>query len=301
MSAYIVPANAGIPITCASSPSDPNPGEFTFTFGMPIDNSKGDLLLSLQQCSFTYKIDNITRKDMNNIFVYQTPENVLAENDIVESILIPDGMYSINQFKAFIEQSLRATGHWADEKGTGVPTSPILISANAALGRVVISLKKGWKISMTGNACEYNGVSNPYSTMPDFLGFSKLDENGDPRHLHATEGDAGDYQLFEGDLLPDINRGRMAFNLHCNLIAGSGFSSGKANDVLATIIPNVGINETVIFNNQAPIRIPISTAYDRIQDISFRITDQYNRPVHISGDPTVVVLSLSRNPKDIRQ
>jgi len=286
MAGFLVPEHAGIPITCASPTNWPNPGDFPFTFAQSINNEKGDLLLSLLQCSFTYKINNITAADNNNLFVYQPPPDVTTPDGEAgpRAIEIEDGMYSINQFRSIIENSLKTDGFWADEKGTGVATSPISVQANAALGKVVILIKKGWTVSMSDN----------YKGMASFLGFSTLNQDGEPNILTATEGDEGDYQLFTGDLLPDINRGRMAFNLHCNLIAGSGFSSGKSNDVLATIIPNVGINETVIYNNVAPIRIPINPAYRQISEIHFRLTDQYNRPIIISGDPTVVVLSLSR-------
>lgn len=193
-------------------------------------------------------------------------------------ITIPDGMYSLSQFNYFIGETLKAAGLWDKDPVTDIPTaSPIVFDGNDALGRVTISIKSGWKVSL---------LSTDGLLLNKWLGFNP------PKILVSNVQSTDPPQIFTGDDLPDINSGIMAFNIHCNLVSGSAFSYGDSTDVIATIVPDVPINYSIVYKNTAPIKIPVSSAYREIRDIQFTITDQYDRPITITGDPTVIVLAF---------
>lgn len=279
----------GIPVSCSSAPSDPNPGDFVYTMPMTLDNTKEDLLVSLMQCTFTYHVNNITAKDKNNVIVFLEPGKVPELPRDWSEIIIPDGMYSLEQLNAYVSQTLIAGGYGRDNIETGQEESPITFSANAALGRVAITLRNGFQLSLLNT----NG-----KTLHSFLGFEPgilIADAAVPANNMIDPGDT----MFVGTLLPDVNRGRMAYNLHCDIIAGNGFSSGTSDmDVLATIVPNVAINEAVVYYNVSPLQVPVSSSHRMVREIHFKITDQYNRPIEITGDPTVVVLAFSRVQND---
>lgn len=275
MATYTVPRGAGVPVVCTSSPSDPNPANFKYRFATPIDNSKGDLMVSLVQCTFTHHIDNVTRREGNTEFVFSRVSNPDPDSSTDwEQIDIPEGMYSLKQFNAYLTTTFNEYGYCDVDQDTGYVVPPIAVEENSALGKVVVTLKKGWSLSL---------LPTRGKSMHQFLGF-------EPQILSNNSNDA--YKSINGTLVPDINRGRMSYNIHCNIIAGHGFSSGGESDVIGSITPTVGINDVVVYRNDAAIKIPISSACRQIREIHFRFTDQYNRDVTITGDPTVIVLSL---------
>jgi hypothetical protein len=277
-------------LLCATSQATDSPSDFVTSFPDPIDNSAHDLQVALIACQMTYKIDNITAADNNNSIRFLQPGHDPTDPDepdwegIGGETGIPDGMYTLTQLNAVILAEMVAASLCDTDATTGLPISPIRITANSAIGKVIITLKKGWSIGLT----DTDG-----RMMWKFLGFTA------GIYTAPSELTDPDYTVFNGDLFPDINRGIMALNIHCSIASG-GLSYSGAKDVIGTVIPNVGVNQIIVNNVQVPIFLPVNRTDTIIREIHFWITDQYNNTVTISGDPTVIILGFKRTPREAK-
>jgi len=255
-------------ISCNSEKS--NGGDFTQTMSEPLKLSKDTGyeigLISAQLC---YGWPNISEALKNNRIAYR-----ISAVAAWIPITIPDGTYTLGLLNSFLQDAMRAAGHYSAGPDTSeVATSDdmyyITLSANTATGRVKVSISNNYQLNLAPT------VSTVTYTLNKILGF----EVG----LMTTNGDRF------GDNVPDMNRGVNQVHIHCS-VAGGSYVDGQKTNILYGFGVNVPPYGIMNITPMRTVYLPLTTS--TISSISFQITDQDGVALTTGNERTTMLLEI---------
>ena len=243
--------------SCTSASTDTNPAMFTYSLSKEINNEKHNLEVGLMTGQFTYFIPNCTTALGNHLFKYSVNGGTTWE-----TINFDGNMIDLSLADLKIKAYMMSKGHWDSVNNLFY----ISLAMDQATGRVLMSVSNSYQVDLR----------NAVSTFNTLLGFNT--------QLFNTDGTK------TAENKPNFNLGRMAFNIHCDIIAGASDGANNQTDILACIIPEVSPNEAVIYSPPTILFLPVNTG--SVKEIRFRITDQYGTSLTITGDPTTISLAV---------
>jgi hypothetical protein len=214
---------------------------------------------------------NIAVEYENNHFywdyAYTTTSNfVITSNFASYDFLIPDGLYGVNTLNAEIQRQLKAEDIPGQNAGTKFAETSIVLSANEASQRVVISMAE--HIGFITDTDTY--VNNVAVTMGFTTGASFI-----PTH----EGHS-----FIADNVAQFNRIN-SYLLHGNLIQEGISINNSYDSILAEIQISVKPGSLIAYRPFIPYRVSAKhLKYGGEDLLRWRLTDDLNRPVNMFGE-----------------
>lgn len=182
----------------------------------------------------------------------------------VRQVIIPDGIYSVEQINALIREDLVSVPY---------PANSIVVSVNTSQGKVTISVAAGFTVNLN--------ASNIFS----FFGY---DAAQSPIVGPATT---------IGNNIANITNGITAYLIRCDAVAGSVLNA-NGSDILYIYTPDVKPGRSIKVSPVYPVFLPVRNMKE-ISQIRLYITDDLGRPVDYRGDNVTYELYFRRVPKKI--
>ena len=253
-------------------------------FKLPSTLNLNGYSIGLANASFYYSWPNITSAKNNNTFSYTWIDS------IDYTVVLPDGMYSINDISGFLQNQMVLNGHYLlDENGSIV--NFITLQPNSVYQACTLSiipvpsvLPTGWtnpasvSLPATDTTPQLNVLSNAFRTV---IGF----QAGSYPSVPQTNAYA-----VNSTTIPQISD-VITLNLTCNLVNSSYFNSSPSS--IYTFSPNnVGFAELITVEPRQIIFFPaLNGSFNYIQ---VSLLDQNNNDVNMLDPTFVCTLYLKR-------
>lgn len=180
------------------------------------------------------------------------------------SVILPDGIYSVDDINAEVQKSLQANAFAANS---------IVFTAVPSLGKVQTAVAAGFSVNL--NASNINA----------FFGY----DPGQSPIVGAT--------TVVGNNQADLTNGIAAYLLRCDAITGSSLNA-NASDVMYIYTPDVKPGAGLKVSPTYPIFLPVRNNKE-IRQIRLYVTDDRGRRVSYREQPMTYLLNFRRVPRRI--
>ena len=226
-----------------------------FTIQYPNLDVHGSWEVALVKLHTWYSYHNVSSDFGNNIVRYSTDGGATWEADIV----IPNGIYSIENINSFIQSVMNTRGDWNDVDETYY----LSIDANWNTLRVDVTLSNNYQLDFTaGSICTLFGFTSKIVT--------------------ASES---------GTLPMDITNGTNSLELACDL-TDSGYSNQYPGPTMYSFVPQVGPGSAITVAPNPPIYLPVNK--EVIHQINVKVTNQVGSRINLNGESLTVMLHLRK-------
>ena len=234
-----------------------NPSELRVNVNPPIILPNLAFEVGMSRINTWYTHYNITAVLLNNTFRYSN-DNASTWVDIV----IPDGIYSMENIDTYIHSQLKVNGDTTTD-GSGNDVFPITIQPEGAVfstGRSEIVID-----SVNFTPAFQVDLQSSVPGLQDLLGY-------DDQILTATA---------VSENIADINNGVNAWHVHSNLV-GQSYTNGVSSDVIYQFTPRVAPGSNV--QEEPNNIIYVQVASKIISNVTLKLTDQQNRLISLNGE-----------------
>jgi len=238
-----------------------NPADFTVTFPLPVKlEPQGTWEIGLLQANVWYSYYNISASYDNNTFRYY---NGTAWRDVT----IPNGTYQLTDINTYLQSQMVVNGDYTFNSSTQENVYDITINANYNTGNSIVEITSGSGYILdltTGNLCT-------------ILGFSAVEISVTTQSPNQV----------------DITNGINNLFIHCSAVSTSYLNGASTSDVIYSFIPQTPPFSLVAI---APYKVVFTPVLkNQIDSIRIYITDQFNRPIDLNGQPTSYTFILRQN------
>lgn len=272
--------------------------QYNFIGGNFIVDENMEVMLSSAQ--IPYSIFNITSSYNNNKLVIGFPTGSSTNSYTTFNITFPDGFYTINDIRSYIQQFCIANGlYLVNSNGNNVyyidfQTSISYYANQILLFTVPRSLPVGW--TQPANWIGYSTFTSdrtPYlqfattNLFNEYLGFN----TGVYPPTALTAGNTANYSLISNKM-PPIGSYVNSIIVHCSLVNNSVVSPSDIIDAFQ--ITNTAFGSNINYSPQIEKFVKLTKG--SYSSMIIYLTDQNNNPINLL-DPNILITLLFKKFK----
>lgn len=229
---------------------------FIVEYNDPIDLGDRNWEVALVSTNLWYSWYNISAEKNNNIIRYNNGVTT-------ETVVVPDGQYTINQLNAFFHDAMRDNGDYTAGSTPDFDEFNITLDVNYSTLRVKIIITGGYELDLT------------QGLLYKLLGGNQA--------VYDTSGDL--------EYVANVNDSINNLIIHCSILdSGSSYSNSSRSDVLYTFVPSSEPGTNIEITPNTPVYIGINYTGSTIRELRMYITDNLGRRVNLNGEPVSYLL-----------
>lgn len=265
-------------------------------------NIDDDMEVMLSSAQIPYSIFNITSAYNNNRFTIGFPTGSATNSYTTFNITIPDGFYTIDDIRGFIQQHAIANGMYLiNANGDNVYYIDIVQDITYYANQILLytvprSLPSGW--TQPSNWIGYSTFTSdrtPYiqlavgSQFHEYLGFT----NGVYPSGALTAGRTTNFSILS-NRMPPIGSYVNSIIIHCSLVNNSVVSPSDIIDAFQITNATFGSN----INYAPSIEKFVKLTKGNYSSMIIYLTDQNNNPITLLDPNILITLLFKRNEKN---